>query len=133
MRFDSFSKVLAGGLRLGYVTAPTALLRPIEVLTASVILHASALSQMFAFKILEHWGTDGFLRHALTCARFYADRRERFVRLAHQHLDGYATWEEPSVGLFVWIDCSPSGVVDSVAFTLEHCIPLNVLPCPGSP
>lgn len=46
LRFDSFSKVLSSGLRLGYLTGPKQLVQNIELHIQSSYLHSSALSQV---------------------------------------------------------------------------------------
>lgn len=47
VRFDSFSKILSSGLRVGFVTGPEPLLRNIELHVQVSTLHASAISQVF--------------------------------------------------------------------------------------
>lgn len=46
IRFDSMSKVLSSGLRLGWLTAPKPLVHYIELHVQSSILHSSTLSQV---------------------------------------------------------------------------------------
>jgi kynurenine/2-aminoadipate aminotransferase len=46
MRFDSFSKVLSSGLRVGYATGPKPLVRSLELFLQATLLHASSLSQV---------------------------------------------------------------------------------------
>ena len=46
IRFDSLSKVLSSGIRLGYVTGPRALIEPISYHMQVSVLHASSLSQV---------------------------------------------------------------------------------------
>lgn len=46
LRFDSLSKVLASGLRLGWVTGPKQLINNIELHIQSAYLHSSSLSQV---------------------------------------------------------------------------------------
>lgn len=132
LRFDAFSKILSGGMRLGFVTGPPALLDAMEVKTAEISLFASNISQMIALKILQHWGVSGFIANAYETARFYEKKRTWFEPLAHQHLDGLAVWQSPLAGLFLWIDCSPSGVLDSNAFIHRYGIPTGVLAAPGT-
>ena len=132
MRFDSFSKILAGGFRLGYLSAPKQLIYPIEVQTAAINLHAAAVSQMIIYKILESWGVEGFLANALNAANFYKDRRGWFEDMAHSYLDGLASWQSPLAGLFLWVDCAESGVKDTEQFMFDYGIPNGIVACPGS-
>lgn len=46
LRFDSFSKVLSSGLRVGYVTGPKPLVQRIILHAQVSILHAPAMSQV---------------------------------------------------------------------------------------
>lgn len=54
LRFDSFSKVLSSGLRLGWVTGPKPLVKIIEMHIQSSYLHSSTLSQVRVVK--SFWG-----------------------------------------------------------------------------
>ncbi|KAJ1022702.1 hypothetical protein NDA18_005040 [Ustilago nuda] len=79
LRFDSFSKILSAGLRLG---------------------------QAIAYALLSKWGIDGFLKHADNVAKFYQDRLEKFESSAKtilQSLPSIATWTTPTAGMFLWI------------------------------
>jgi hypothetical protein len=40
------------------------------------------------YKILTHWGVEGFLANARNVALFYAGRKGWFEEIAHRHLDG---------------------------------------------
>lgn len=46
LRFDSLSKVLSSGLRLGWVTGPKQLIQIIELHIQGSYLHSSTLSQV---------------------------------------------------------------------------------------
>ncbi|SAM83419.1 related to aromatic amino acid aminotransferase I [Ustilago bromivora] len=79
LRFDSFSKILSAGLRLG---------------------------QAIAYALLSKCGIDGFLKHADNVAKFYQDRLEKFESSAKtilQSLPSVATWVTPTAGMFLWI------------------------------
>jgi hypothetical protein len=47
LRFDSFSKVLSSGLRVGFVTGAKPLIHRIELHVQASVLHTSALPQVF--------------------------------------------------------------------------------------
>lgn len=74
VRFDSFSKILSAGLRLGFVTGPREVLDAIDLDTSSRNLQTSGTSQAIAYALLSKWGPEGFLRHADDVARFYQVR-----------------------------------------------------------
>lgn len=50
IRFDSFSKILSSGLRLGIVTGPKDLLRTIELHIQSSTLQTSSMAQVMKRK-----------------------------------------------------------------------------------
>lgn len=46
LRFDSLSKVLSAGLRIGFVTGPKQLIDRIELHVQSTVMHTPALTQV---------------------------------------------------------------------------------------
>ncbi|KAI8899764.1 pyridoxal phosphate-dependent transferase [Globomyces pollinis-pini] len=110
LRFDSFSKIISGGARLGWVSGPPALIERIILHGMSTNLHPSGVSQMLVYQVLEKWGHDGFIKHTEQVAKFYKERSEKFVACLEKHLKGKATWTIPNAGMFVWIDLKPSGI-----------------------
>lgn len=130
IRFDSLSKVLSSGLRLGFVTGPSAFIRQIDLASQASPLHTSGISQMLAAKLLEKWGSEGWTRHCDAVALFYARRRDRFISLCDKYLRGKATWGVPSAGMFVWLHLE--GVKDSQRLIEERALSAKVLLLHGS-
>ncbi|KAJ6543419.1 pyridoxal phosphate-dependent transferase, partial [Mycena vulgaris] len=63
VRFDSFSKVLSNGMRLGYMTAPPRLGAAVNMITSNTNLQPATLTQVMAYTLLSRWGPNGFLEH----------------------------------------------------------------------
>ncbi|OCF79059.1 tryptophan aminotransferase [Kwoniella mangroviensis CBS 8886] len=131
VRFDSFSKLLSAGLRLGFATGPKEITQAIDVLTAGANLHTSGVSQAVTLRLMQHWGIDGFLAHGRSVAKLYAERRAEFEAIAHKYLDGLATWVSPVAGMFLWVDLSPSGIKDSYDLIRHEALAKGVLGVPG--
>jgi tryptophan aminotransferase len=63
IRFDSFSKILSSGMRLGFTTAPKAFCDRVDLITANTNLQVSSLTQAIALALFEQWQVDGLLAH----------------------------------------------------------------------
>ena len=57
LRFDSFSKILSSGLRLGFVTGPKPLIERIMLHMQVSSMHTTSLSQFIAYDLLNKWGS----------------------------------------------------------------------------
>jgi kynurenine/2-aminoadipate aminotransferase len=91
---------------------------------------ASALSQMVASKLLNHWGEEGFRAHVRTVQGFYGQRRDTLCQFASKHLSGLAEWNAPSAGMFLWIKCL--GINDSKTMIKQKAVDKRVLFVPGN-
>ncbi|KAK1145514.1 hypothetical protein N8T08_004072 [Aspergillus melleus] len=103
LRFDSLSKIVSAGMRLGILTGPLPAVQKVVRLTENINLQPSSTTQMLALTLLNHWGHTGFLEHCDRAATFYCQRRNAFAAAAERHLQGRATWEIPSAGMFFWL------------------------------
>ncbi|XP_052255800.1 kynurenine/alpha-aminoadipate aminotransferase, mitochondrial-like [Dreissena polymorpha] len=103
VRFDSFSKLISSGMRLGTVTGPKIILERISLHMQASVMHASSLSQMLLLQVLSHWGYDGFDHHVREVTHFYKEKKDQCIRAAEKHLKGLAEWSEPSGGMFLWL------------------------------
>ncbi|KAJ7732410.1 pyridoxal phosphate-dependent transferase [Mycena metata] len=103
VRFDSFSKVVSSGMRLGYITAAPGICNAVGLITTNTNLHTPTVTQIMAYKLLAGWGPDGFLAHCAGVAVFYRSQRDMFERVARKHLSGLAEWTTPVAGMFLYI------------------------------
>ncbi|KAJ2006589.1 hypothetical protein GGI04_001832 [Coemansia thaxteri] len=103
IRLDSFSKILAPGLRCGWITAPKYMTDKIQFHNETSVQQPAGVSQAIVSKLInEHWGHEGWERHLVQIQREYAVRRDRFVDLCHKHLKGMVEFTVPSAGMFLW-------------------------------
>ncbi|KZT42180.1 PLP-dependent transferase [Sistotremastrum suecicum HHB10207 ss-3] len=102
IRFDSLSKIISSGFRLGFVTGPLKILKCIDMQTAISNLQPPSFSQAVCLAILQSWGYEGFYAHTANVAAFYKERRDIFVAAMERHLSGLAQWTVPEAGMFIW-------------------------------
>lgn len=123
----SFSKVLAPGLRIGYVIAPPALRAKLVQAKQATDLHTATLSQQAVFEVVK----DGFLdAHIPTIRALYRDQCEAMLAALAHHMPEGVSWNRPRGGMFLWVDL-PRGV-DATA-VLVRAVENNVAFVPGAP
>jgi len=144
LRFDTFSKILSAGLRIGFATGPEALLNRIDLFTANSNLQVSSLTQLITFHLLQSWGYDNFLLHTRKVSEFYRKKRDVFERALERWLgNGEATnegrlaeWNAPVSGMFFWfkllIDPTATEEEDSRTLIETHAFANGVLALPGT-
>lgn len=103
IRFDSFSKLISSGMRLGLCSGPKPVLDRVSLHMQASVMHASGLSQVALLLVLQHWGYDGFAQHAENVAEFYRMKKDECLKAVEKHLTGLAEWSEPSGGMFLWL------------------------------
>jgi 2-aminoadipate transaminase len=122
----SFSKVLAPGLRLGYVVAPPVLYPKLLQAKQAADLHTPIFNQRVVFEILR----DGFLdRHVPTIRARYKVQRDAMEAALERHLAGLASWIRPLGGMFFWLDL-PEGI-DAMAL-LPKAVEAGMAYVPGA-
>ncbi len=122
----SFSKVLAPGLRLGYVVAPPALMPKLLQAKQAADLHTPGFNQRVVHAVIEN----GFLdRHVPTIRERYKAQRDAMRAALERHLPAGCRWTVPSGGMFFWAEL-PEGV-DATAL-LPRAVELGVAFVPGA-
>jgi 2-aminoadipate transaminase len=101
----SFSKVLAPGLRLGYVVAPKDMYPKLLQAKQAADLHTPGFNQRVVYEVIK----DGFLtEHVPTIRARYKAHRDAMRASLQLHLqglfDGGITWNVPVGGMFFWLE-----------------------------
>ncbi len=109
----SFSKIVAPGLRVGYVAAPDWLVRPLVLAKQATDLNTSSLAQALVVSLLARPGwLDG---HVERLRPLYAARADALLTALAAHLDGHLDVPAPPAGgMFAWASVR-SGVITAPA------------------
>ncbi|KAF8937113.1 pyridoxal phosphate-dependent transferase [Dissophora ornata] len=129
LRFDSMSKILSSGLRVGWATGPAELINVMNLVTQTSNLQPSSVAQAITYTLVQSWGHQAFYEHTLKVAAFYKERCQLFCKYARKHLAGLADWVEPDAGMFVWFYLK--GIEDSFDLILTKAVEKRVLLVPG--
>ncbi|WP_423197824.1 MULTISPECIES: aminotransferase-like domain-containing protein [unclassified Cupriavidus] len=123
----SFSKILAPGLRLGFVIAPPELHFKLCQAKQASDLHTPSFTQRLAYETVR----DGLLeRHIPTIRALYGKQCEVMLDALSRHMPQGVTWNRPEGGMFIWVEL-PEGL-DSMTL-LEEAVRRNVAYVPGAP
>jgi len=123
----SFSKVLAPGLRCGFVAAPRALTATLEIAKQSADLCSGMLDQ----SIVDEFCAAGELAPQIARVRaFYRGKRATLIDALGRHFTGRATWTEAAGGLFTFLTLR--GETDTAA-RVQEAVARGVAYIPGAP
>ncbi len=123
----SFSKILAPGLRLGYLVAPTALYPKLLQAKQAADLHTPSFNQRVVAEVLK----DGFIeRHVPTIRALYKQQCEAMLAALDREMAGLGlTWNRPVGGMFLWVQL-PKGL--KAIPLLDKAVEKGVAFVPGS-
>jgi DNA-binding transcriptional MocR family regulator len=97
---STLSKVLAPGLRIGWLRTPAALRRGLVVAKQAADLHTSTIDQAAAAHWLAHGDLD---THIAGLRAAYGPRRDALVDGLPRALPAGSRWTRPDGGMFVWV------------------------------
>ncbi|HAL39574.1 MAG TPA: 2-aminoadipate aminotransferase, partial [Polaromonas sp.] len=118
----SFSKVLAPGLRLGFMVAPQSIYPKLLQAKQAADLHSPGFNQRLVAEVMK----DGFLdRHVPTIRTLYKSQRDAMLAAMTRDMPEGVEWNTPGGGMFLWArlpegmnatDLLPKAVDKGVAF-----------------
>jgi 2-aminoadipate transaminase len=124
---STFSKTLAPGLRLAWVTAPEEVIRKLVQAKQGADLHTPTFNQMVAFEAAK----GGFLNeHIKTIREVYGERRLVMLDALKSHFPPDVKWTRPLGGMFLWVTL-PNGM--DATKLLPKAVEKKVAFVPGGP
>ena len=122
----TMSKVMAPGLRLGWVVAPEEVMEKLVQMKQGMDLHTSTFTQMVAYETAR----GGFLdRHVKRIRQVYRERRNTMLAALERYAPPGVSWTHPSGGLFLWLTLPeglsskklfPEALKEKVAYVAGH-------------
>jgi 2-aminoadipate transaminase len=123
----SFSKVLAPGLRLGYVIAPPLLYPKLLQAKQAADLHTPGFNQRIVYEVIKN----GFLHeHVPTIRARYKAQRDAMQAALKAHLPAGCRWQPPVGGMFFWVELPAH--LDATAL-LPQAVEAGMAFVPGAP
>ena len=101
-----FSKTLAPGIRIGYLTAPPLLHRRIVANKQTADIFTSPLNQRALHAYLQG---DHFEQHLLRVRQAYRSRRNVMLAALGRHFPPEVTWRCPEGGIYIWVEMPTDG------------------------
>ena len=121
----SFSKVLAPGLRLGFMVAPRSVYPKLLQAKQAADLHSPGFNQRMVAEVMK----DGFLdRHVPTIRALYKSQRDAMLTAMRREMPAGVSWNTPAGGMFLWVRL-PEGM--SATELLPRAVERNVAFVPG--
>jgi 2-aminoadipate transaminase len=123
----SFSKILAPGLRLGYLVAPAPLYPKLLQAKQAADLHSPSFNQRIVFEVIHN----GMLTsHVPRIRALYKAQRDAMLAALSREMQGLDVhWTCPQGGMFVWLQLPPA--LDAAAL-LPQAVKAGMAFVPGS-
>lgn len=127
IRLGTFSKVLAPGLRLGFIAAHAKIIHKLVQAKQATDLHTPTLTQMAVYEAVK----DGFLAEHLPNVReIYRRQGHCMLEALEREFPAGVTWTKPEGGMFLWVTVPEH--IDTQKL-LTEAVEQNVAFVPGGP
>jgi 2-aminoadipate transaminase len=97
VRLGTFSKIVAAGVRLGWIIAPE------PVLAKMAVAKIDGGTSAFTSRAVAEYLNEHLDARMATLLGVYRAKRDAMLEALEAHLAGVATWSRPRGGLFIWV------------------------------
>lgn len=128
VRLGSFSKTLAPGLRVGYLTADA---DTVQRFVQGGVLDSGGGANHFASLVVSTYARKGrYAEHVHRLCSAYRERRDALIAALSDHMPPGTTWTRPSGGYFVWLTLA-SGVDATELLPKSESVGMSFVPGPA--
>jgi 2-aminoadipate transaminase len=103
---STFSKIIAPGIRLGWVVADQEVVNWLAIAKQAIDLHTPTLSQYIAYELLRRGIVDKYIS---VIRETYKVKRDAMLDALSRYMPRGVSWTRPSGGMFIWVTV-PSGI-----------------------
>jgi 2-aminoadipate transaminase len=97
---STFSKILAPGLRLAWVVAPTEVIKKLVQAKQGCDLHTATFTQYLAYELAN---SPWMKQHIQLIRKVYKERRDVMLQALEENMPEGVRWTHPKGGLFLWV------------------------------
>jgi 2-aminoadipate transaminase len=107
----SFSKILGPGLRLGFVSGPPEITKPMVKWAQKSVVSPDGVTQRVAARFIEQGHMQEQVQRVID---LYRPRKDAMVEALKVHMPNHVQWTDPEGGIFVWITFDESVDTDAL-------------------
>lgn len=122
----SFSKILAPGMRVGFVSGHKDIVAKMVVAKQVSDVHTPVLTQMLAYEYITRYGLD---KHISEIRKLYKHKCQTMLDAIDKYFPKGVTHTVPDGGLFIWCDLNGDYDMNEIA---KECTARKVACVPGS-
>jgi len=130
IRLDSFSKIFAPGLRIGYATGPSEIINKFQLYKQGTNLHVSSMIQVILAGYFQQHGPADFRQLIRDNCNIYRSNRNAMVDALQDFLPSNIKFNIPQSGMFIWLEL-PS-TVNTQIMVDKLSLKMKVLMVPGT-
>lgn len=123
--FGTFSKIIAPGLRMGWLVAPREIMDKLVIAKQASDLHSNLFTQRVIYQYLQDNDVD---EHIQKIKKVYGEQRELMVQMIQKYFPEDVSYTKPEGGMFLWVTL-PSNISSLRLF--ENALKENVAFIPG--
>lgn len=101
----SFSKILAPGLRMGWICASRRIVEKLVLMKQASDLHSPSINQMAIHRVAE----TSYASQVDKVRHVYGERRDAILAALEAAMPDGVTWSRPEGGMFIWVTL-PEGI-----------------------